>query len=538
MKKILIILLILPVLFGCSDFLEPQQVNVVYNEVFWKTQNDAEIGLLGIYGLYRGLKVNRENWYDRGDFTTGFFRGGWNGGSSGRLYQIGDFSTPTGTNKSWGSLEGLANWSTFYKVVSQANMVIHKIEAMPDNVFTAGMKDQLIGEAYFMRALIYFDILRIWGNAPYISEIIESSDQVIDEDMSPVTIPRTKDTDIAKNVLDDVALAVGKLKYGVSSSSEWGIRANKGSAEALVGHANMWMYFLAVRDNLPEPAQYLTAAINALESLKANGGYSLVDYSSGDPLRTLYEDISSESVFCLNVSSAQNESYRADYGGIQYVTVKLTPTDGDMAKDRASYINWVPRNLKNVMYPEYDFETQTGDIRCPLFFEAWDSYYNDPFSDVSQTATDRTLVTWMKKYSMVSLDPSRSWNEYIAYFAEANIPVFRYTDLYLLLAEAYEKSGQSGKALPIVNEIRSRAGLDPYAGGNLSQEILQQRICELIGEGQLFFDMVRNNYFPVSGTMDSERYQEQGYYWPVASDVLTRNKQIKQTPYWNGKTQW
>jgi len=538
MKKILIIVLIFPVLFGCSDFLEPEQVNVVYNEVFWKTQSDAEVGLLGIYGLYRGLKVNSENWYDKGDFTTGFFRGGWNGGSSSRLYQVGDFSTPTGDNKSWGALEGPSNWSDFYKVVSQANMVIHKLEAMPDNVFASGVKDKFIGEAYFMRALVYFDILRIWGNAPLFLDMVESSDQVIDEDLSPVTIPRAKDTDIAQNVLADAALAVSKLKYGTIGSSEWGIRANRGSAEALLGHANMWMHFLAVRDNLPEPAQYLTAAINALESMKTNGGYSLVSYSSGDPLRALYEYTSSESVFCLNVSSAQNESYRVDHGGIQYITSKLTPLDGDITKDRASHINWVPRNLKNVMYPEYDFDTQTGDIRCHLFFEAWDSHYNDPFSDVSSTATDRTMVTWMKKYAMVSPDPSREWNEYVAYFAEADIPIFRYTDLHLLLAEAYVKSGQSGKALPLVNEIRSRAGLNPYSGGDLLREILQQRICELIGEGQLFFDMVRNNYFPNSGTMDPVRYQQQGYYWPVASDVLTRNKQIKQTPYWNGKTQW
>ena len=538
MKKILIVLLICPILFSCSDFLEPKQVNVVYNEVFWKTQSDAEVGLLGIYGLYRALKVDPANWFDRGDFTTGFFRGGWNGGSDGHLYSPGDFSTPTGNNKSWGAMEGHADWSNFYKVVSQANMVIHKIEAMPDEVFATGMKDKFIGEAYFLRALVYFDILRIWGNAPYFTDIIESSDQVIDKDLSPITIPRTQDTEIAKNVLADAAVAVGKLKYGINGSTEWGIRANRGSAEALVGHANMWMYFLAVRDNLPNPAQYLTAAIAALESMKSNGGYSLVDYSSGDPLSALFEKVSSESVFYLNVSSSQNESYRADYGGIQYVTIKLTPMDGDMTKDRASYIDWVPRNLKNVLYPDYDFDSGTGDIRCNLFFEAWDSYYNDPFSDVSQTATDRTMVTWMKKYSMVSLDPSRSWNEYVAYFAEANIPIFRYTDLYLLLAEAYVKSGQTGKAIPIVNEIRSRAGLEPFPGGDLLQEILQQRISELIGEGQIFFDMVRNNYFPNSGTMDPVRYQQQGYYWPVASVVLTRNKQIKQTPYWNGKTLW
>jgi len=537
LKAAFLFLLVFPLAFSCSDFLEPKQVDLVYNEVFWENEKDAETGLLGVYSLYRGLMADG-NWYERGDATTGFVNRGWNGGSSSNLYTPGDFSTSSSSQRSWGSLESYSDWSKFYKVVAHANLVIKKIEQMPDDLFNGNNKKQFLGEAYFLRGLVYFNILRNWGNAPYISESIESSTQVINDDLTPIVIGRTKDTDIALNIISDVEKSMSFLEHKTVGSASWGIRANKGSAEALAGHVFMWMNFLANRDNLPNPEQYITKAITALESLETNGGYSLTDYSLADAVQKLYDGQSSEAVFELNISTEQNESYRADYGGVVALTSKMTPLDGDATKDRASNVDYVPKSQKALIYPDYNFETQTGDLRAELFFDAWHSPYNEPFSDVSATSTDRNLVTWLKKYSQVTVDASHSWNEYIAYFAEANIPVFRYTDAHLLLAEAYAKSNQPGKAKVIVDQIRGRAGLQPYAGNDILKEVLQQRVSELIGEGQLFYDMVRNNYFANQQVMDNARYQQQGYYWPVSSNILISNKLISQTPYWNGKTLW
>ena len=67
---------------GCKkDFLSPKQIGLVYNEVFWKSEKDAEKALSGTYALYRGLMVNAQM-YNRGDATTGLLNRGWNGGSS------------------------------------------------------------------------------------------------------------------------------------------------------------------------------------------------------------------------------------------------------------------------------------------------------------------------------------------------------------------------------------------------------------------------------------------------------------------------
>lgn len=512
---------------GCEkDFLTPQQINTVYNEVFWKSQGDAEKAVLGIYSLYRGLMVNAQM-YNRGDVTTGYFNRGWNGGSPDALYKSGNFSDVTGNQKSWGGYEAYADWNGFYKVIAQCNLAISHIEEMPENAFTGNAKQKLLGESHFLRALTYYNIATIWGNAPLLLESIESSDQVINADNELLNTPRSTDVEIMEAVLTDVDIAVSSLEYGGAP-----IRANKGSAEALAGYANLWMAFLMEREGQSDEG-YIDAAVQALENVVNNGPYSLHGYSSEEAVQEMFKGFSSEAIFELNISFEDGESYRVDNGGIEFLTSKLIPLDGDESKDRSSSINFVPFNKKEFIYPEYP-----EDKRAEIFWEAWDSNYNEPFSDVSQVATDRDKVTWLTKFASFRVDPSAQWNEYVAYFAESNIPVFRLTDVKLLLAEAYIKDNQPGMALPIINEIRERAGLEPFQGTELLEEVIQQRVAELIGEGKLFFDFVRNNYFPGVDAMTPERYAQEGYYWPVSGQILTTNKLVEQTPYWNGKTTW
>lgn len=534
MKKKLIYFLALLVIAGSGckkDFLAPEQIDLVYNEVFWKSEQDAEKAVLGTYSLYRGLMVNAQM-YNRGDVTTGLIHRGWNGGSSDAFYLPGNFANVSGTQKSWGALESYADWNGFYKVIAQANLVISKIEGMPDNVFAEGRKAALLGEAYFLRALTYYNIATIWGNAPLLVESIESSTQVISPENTLITIPRSTDIQIVEQVIADAAKAAASLQYDMPGSANWGIRANKGSVQALLGYANLWMAFLKQRDG-QQAAANITEAVKALEDVVTKGHYALVPYTSEEAIHNMFKGQSSEAVFELSVSLDQKESYRADQGGIEFLTCKLQPLDGDPTKDRANFINFIPFSKKAYVYPEYP-----EDKRADLFWDAWDSNYDEPFSDVSPVANDRNKVTWMKKFASFTVDPAHQWNEYNAYFAESNIPVFRFTGIKLLLAEAYVKDNKPALALAIVNEIRYRAGLQPYTGSDLLAEVLQQRTSELIGEGKIFFDYVRNNYFPFSSAMTPERYAAKGYYWPVSSSIITTNKSIGQTPYWNGKTVW
>src|SRR6185312_384560 len=216
------ILLVVLVFSACKkDFLSPRQVDLVYNEVFWSSEKDAEKGVLGIYSLYRGLMVSGQM-YDRGDVTTGFFNRGWDGGSSDMLYLPGNFADLTGTQKSWGAMESYADWNGYYKVIAQANLVIAHMQSMPEKLFAKGDKESLLGEAYFLRALTYYNIATIWGNAPLIDESIESSNQVINGDKTLVTKPRSADVEVRDSVLSDGHTATGLMEYNTPAQPPGG----------------------------------------------------------------------------------------------------------------------------------------------------------------------------------------------------------------------------------------------------------------------------------------------------------------------------
>ena len=126
--------------------------------------------------------------------------------------------------------------------------------------------------------------------------------------------------------------------------------------------------------------------------------------------------------------------------------------------------------------------------------------------------------------------------EFRAFFANSNVPIFRYTGLILLGAEAYAKKGNYGKAKELLQMIRDRAGfgLPSVPDMELVTEILKERRRELIGEGHIFFDQLRNNQFEGVSAMSPLRIQRNGYFWPVRYQNIRKNPALEQTSYWIG----
>ena len=96
-KNIVILLLVAMIVSSCKkSFLSPSQVDLVYNEVYWKTSQRCGKGtdrhLFFIQGFNRNAQM-----YNRGDITTGLINRGWNGGSDPNFYLPGDYSNINGT---------------------------------------------------------------------------------------------------------------------------------------------------------------------------------------------------------------------------------------------------------------------------------------------------------------------------------------------------------------------------------------------------------------------------------------------------------
>jgi hypothetical protein len=133
------------------------------------------------------------------------------------------------------------------------------------------------------------------------------------------------------------------------------------------------------------------------------------------------------------------------------------------------------------------------------------------------------------------------------------LTMYRLADIYLLYAEALNKTGDLVNALKYLNYVRVRAGLPAYAGtdplvtgANMENTILNERRFELYGEGKRWFDLVRTG--KVKEVMDPILKQRQrrvgtpevgfeGYpdkiLWPLHRTLLEDNKQLVQNPFYN-----
>ncbi|WP_167619744.1 RagB/SusD family nutrient uptake outer membrane protein [Maribellus sediminis] len=511
MKKIFYSLLITLGLLGsqsCTSLLDQEPITITHPDVFWVSQSNAEQALAGSYSLLKYAITYQSNFLFWGEFTGMTFMDSQN--------WIVDYIEGSG-NYVLAYRDGSRNWKDLYRAANWAMTIESYVEGMTEDMFDSPEEQKrIIGEAAFVRALTYFYIARIWGEAPIVTESIESSDQLITDDGYVVRIPRSSEKEVLDYALSAVEKAIANLEYSNPGDPSWAIQANKASAEALKAHLTLWY---SSRDN--DNSEMLQACVDAATSVINNSGASLIDYVT-DSIDG-YEDMcwgqSKTGLFEINVDASMNESFRMSDADAYYTGLTL------------NYPIWKNKNTNKApkMNPDFygnEFMAQNpdyaNDARKALFFYE----YSKP---------DDSFVT---KYALQSPDPN-SEDPY-AQFSESNILIFRLADMYLLRAEALAKQGKGTQAVQDLNEIRSKAGVLPYTGAtdraSMMKAIFDERAIEFVGEGQSGFDRIRMDYY-YEGVpwMNVDRLSKKGYFWPIHPNVISVNPSIVQTEYWRGK---
>ena len=154
-------------LYSCEDFLDLKPIDFPTEETFYKDIEGLEGGIIGAYD-----EMQSGNQYNGTFMTLMEIRGdnvaNENSGASGGIhYQIEEFTeTPANTN--------FQNaWQSLYKVVYRTNLILQNV----DNVqMSETQKNNIVGQASFLRGLAYFNLVRLWGNVPLITEV-----QTVDE---------------------------------------------------------------------------------------------------------------------------------------------------------------------------------------------------------------------------------------------------------------------------------------------------------------------------------------------------------------------
>lgn len=333
-------------------------------------------------------------------------------------------------------------WTGGYRTLFEINLFLESMSKYP-GIVSATEEAQLIAEAKFLRAVVYFYLVNLWGDqytqngtglgVPLILRSYDGGSAFTDE----AKVPRSTTADIYTQIVKDLTEALPSLPVKTSPSMTSLGRATKGAAYALLSRAYLYM-----KDNA-----------NTISNANLVTGYSL-DGSLKDDVFTAPPTSSNEVIFFIAMSGSDNpntnNSLGQHYGSGRRADINVS----------ANYIN--------------NFDDTTSDKR---FKEL-----------IGRTGTAPNYTYWCNKYIAAA---NADW-----------APVIRYAEVLLNKAEALAKSAASGvdaTALGIINQIRSRSGIttaklasDFADKAAFVDFILAERRRELGFEGHGSFDLFRN----------------------------------------------
>jgi hypothetical protein len=502
MKKYSLVKYFLPVIIiaifnsSCKKYLDAGPITSTYGDKFWTSKTSVEQATAAMYqqlrGCFRddGISYNSRSYFIFGDLTAGIFVSkDWNYASITQNGQWKFSYVPY--------LEGgLKNWSRFYQLIAQANLVLERVPAMPVSLFNNDpkIKNSYIAEALFMRAFTYFYITRVWGDPVYVNKTFNNVDY---GNIPPV--PRTPESTVLDSCITDLKKAAGYLVFPGGDPGKT-IRANAGTVYALLAHIYAWKH------------DYVNAH-SACQQVINNGGYNL---ETADNYTNIWAgQSSSESIFELPMTfNANGSEQNFDFFG--------TFLKDDYVDGKNSHC-WVASNpyLTDSLF-------NSGNV---------DKRFKNILTHVNASGGDDDGYLLLKYGGFKYQTAATKFNPYI----NNDLVVFRLADIILLDAEAMAMQGNITGAVASLNVIKERAGIADYSGPtdqySLVNEIFKERGRELIGEGQWFYDMIRTEPL-IHGLEDllgysGDRVAQKGYYWPLDMSVLFKtDPALTQNPYW------
>jgi len=362
-------------------------------------------------------------------------------------------------------------WADHYDTINRANTVIQNTTTDIEGV-TQDDVDRIVGQAKFIRAIMYFDLVR-WFGEPF--EPGTENDQpgvplrtsAVESVQNATPRARASVDSVYIQVRNDLEDAISRLDVNTDAK-----RAGQQAANALLAKVSLYQ------------GRWEEAANRAEEVINTDG-FSL----SGAPAEPYQNEQSSEIVYAVSFSNIDNPGVN-DFPAAFYL-----PSD---------------RGGRGDANPQSGFleDAAPGDIRAGIGEVDGDSLlYN--FSD----------AIWTNKWS----DPTLG----------DDFPVLRVAEMYLIRAEALARMGSDGEARQYVNAIRDRAGLDDVdsslSGQALIDEIIRQRRFELAFEGDRRHDLdrlgrtIENNQATVPPD-DPQRL------FPIPEDAVERNDLLEQNP--------
>ncbi|GAB3262911.1 RagB/SusD family nutrient uptake outer membrane protein [Larkinella harenae] len=329
-------------------------------------------------------------------------------------------------------------WSDGYRGIYRCNAIIDRSAGV---TMDEALKARIVGEAKFLRALMYFNLVRVFGAVPLVVKEIIDPQEGYEYGRAPVA-------DVYAQITKDLTEAETALPATYTGANVG--RATSGAAKSLLGKVHLTQ------------KKYTEAATKLKEVIDA-GTYDLLpSYAS--------------------VFQASNKNHRESIFDVQY-------KKGSIGEGSGFANAYAPENSGNAVIqfggggnnqptPDMIAAYEPGDLRKDVSLAT--SYTN-----ASGARVDYNFVRKYRDAPVVNGDSEDNW------------PVLRYADVLLMYAEALNESGRTADAQPYLNRVRTRAGLaaktaaDAGTQATMRLALEQERRIELAFEGHRWFDLVR-----------------------------------------------
>ncbi|WP_210520034.1 RagB/SusD family nutrient uptake outer membrane protein [Hymenobacter terricola] len=441
---------------GCQkDLLDKSNPNAPSTLQFWKTSDDA---VKGVYACYSGVQQYAcygHSW----QFITARSDESY---SQSPFVDLAIFTRFIQNDNNF-FISAFA-WNDYYRTIYRTNQVLANV---PGIAMDETLKKRLLGEARFVRALMYFDLDSFFGNVPL----------VLTESTIQTRAPQATPAQVEAQVIADLQAAIPDLPLTYTGADRG--RATKGAAQALL--AKMYMQ----QHKYPEASALFAQIITS-------NTYSLVP-NYLDNFTDANEN-NSESVFEVQYTGSP-----LDVGQGQ------DNASASEAYDRPNFFGPPIYSFSDVQPRRWLLDVYT-DSTVALAPGSTTKHRIDPRRDISIISSVNPDQFYGKTFAQLGYNPSQQyWRKYLNdrtrttpenFTSGINFRVIRYADVLLLQAEALNEQGQTAAAVPLVNQVRQRVGLAPIVAGSYTQSTLRlsmrnERGRELAGEGQRWFDILR-----------------------------------------------
>ncbi len=455
---------------ACSvPFLDRAPISDLTEGNFFQTGADAEAALVAAYDALQS------EYYIFDHFTNGDVVSDncYAGGDNPNNFQLDEFTT-TAIN---GNVE--RDWRYLYEGISRANAVLDNTEAISSPDLSELRKAEILGEAAFLRAFHYFQLVNLYGPVPLVLEKVNSTDPEV------IFQTRVSVAEVYASIIADLEYALSRVSSDLGNAE----RINQGTVNAMLAKAHA---------HRPNPDWQMVDFY--AEALVGNGSYSLLP--SFDLLWNGQNENSIESIFEVPYLGGTNE---ANWGPQLFLPPSLT---GD---------SWRKFNTpSNDLIAAYQAEGDQIRLQASILFER-----NLPWSDPNFPDGNVPFPFKLRK--------ADGWS------SGYNVILLRLADLMLLQAEAKVELGQLPAAATLLNQVRDRVDLPPIpvgAGEELRQAIAKERRLELAFEGHRWFDLKRTG--KAVETMNAldlgYNVTEDKLVFPIPQSELDRNPNLAQNP--------